>query len=185
MIRKIRVSNLVSLLKFVSIIGLMGYCLIASVLLLRPRAEPILIGIDSYGTRVIRSLDDRLIKQEKENFLKKYLTLQYNYDSENFESRISEAGDLMSKEFWIIKNPEFLKLSERLRQESLKQTALIQDIREIDPETYQADIEIHVHNKLKQSSVKLRIDLKISRNQRSEVNPYPYEVVSHDEQVIP
>jgi hypothetical protein len=161
--------------------GLAAYGVIATILLFRLNPKPVLIGIDPYGTRVIREGGDRLIRQEKENFLKHFLALQYSYDQATFQKRVSDCGDLMAEELWAQKKIEFERLSQQLKVEELTQTVEIKEVREIDSANFEADLVIHVKRRLNESSVKLRVDLKIHPNPRRENNPYPYEVERYDE----
>ena len=106
MIREIRIVTLVSFWRKIVWAVLLFYSALTTVLLLKLKPEPLLIGVDQFGTRIIRTADDRLLKQEKENFLKKFLQIYNNYDSETYDQKISEAGDLMSKELWEKKQTE-------------------------------------------------------------------------------
>ncbi len=161
--------------------GLITYSAIATVLLVRLNPKPVLIGIDPYGTRIIREGGDRLIRQEKENFLKHFLALQYNYDQTNFEKRISDSGDLMAEALWSQKKVEFQRLADQLKTEELTQTVEIKELREVDPQNFEADLVIHIKRRLNESAVKLRVELKLHSNPRRENNPYPYEVERYDE----
>lgn len=158
------------------------YIMVATVLLLRIRPEPLLIGVDQYGTRVIRDSSDRLVKKERENFLKRFLMLFYNYDSGSFEERISESGDLMSGALWAEKRDEFSKIARQLKAEDLEQKATVSELRELDETSYQADVALIIRRKLTESKVKLRVDLRVRPNRRNEKNPYPLEVERYDEQ---
>lgn len=184
MFKTIRPASLVSLAEKIVILGLLGYGALTSVLLLKLKPQPILIGIDQYGTRVLKESDDRLIKMERHNFVKKFIASQYNFNSENYVTRISESGDLFSRELWEEKQEEFSKIAEGLKAERLTQVTEVEDLREVDANTYQADLLIRVKNKLKEASARLRVTLKIKYAARREANPYPYEVESYDEQVL-
>lgn len=173
---------LLSIAKKVIVAGLAGYTAIASVLLLRMKPQTILIGIDQYGTRVIREPGDRLLKKEKENFLKRFLALLYGYDSETFEKRVSESGDLMSDQLWSEKREEFERIGKQLKNEDLTQEVQVRELREVDDWTYQADVALKIRRKLTEATVKLRVELRIRPNPRRENNPYPYEVERYDEQ---
>lgn len=161
--------------------GVAVYGVIATVLLFRLNPKPILIGIDPYGTRVIREGGDRLLRQEKENFLKHFLALQYSYDQATFEKRISDCGDLMAVDLWAQKKIEFERVAQSLRAEELTQTVDIKELREVDAQNFEADLVIHIKRRLKESTVKLRVDLRVHANPRRENNPYPYEVERYDE----
>ncbi len=138
--------------------GLVAYGVIATVLLFRLNPNPVLIGIDPYGTRIIREGGDRLIRQEKENFLKHFLTLQYSYDSESFDRRISDCGDLMAEDLWTQKKVEFERLAKQLKAEELTQTVEIKELREVDSSHFEADLVMHIKRRLSESTVKLRVD---------------------------
>ena len=109
------------------------------------------------------------------------MSLQYNYDSSSFDKRISDCGDLMDKNLWDQKKSEFKKLAEKLKSEEIKQTIEIKEIREVDALNFEADLIIHIKRRLDESTVKIRIDIKIHKNIRRENNPYPYEVERYDE----
>ena len=165
-------------------VALVAYSVTVSVIILRINPTPILIGIDPFGTRVIVSQEDRLLKIEKENFLKRFLVQLYAYDETNFDERISTVGDLMAGALWEKRRPEFVALSTRLKTEPLSQTAKILDLRELDAHHYEADVAVNVHNRLKNADLKLRISINLAASARSQVKPYPYEVISYDEQTI-
>lgn len=173
--------SLFSIARKALVAGLAIYGVIATVLLFRLNPKPILIGIDPYGTRIIREGGDRLIRQEKENFLKHFLALQYAYDSESFDKRISDCGDLMAEDLWGQKKIEFERVAKQLKAEELTQTVEIKELREVDAANFEADLVIHVKRRLNESTVKLRVDIKIHPNPRRENNPYPYEVERYDE----
>lgn len=182
MFRTIPKVAILSLAKKVIVVGLVAYAGIASVLLLRLKPQTLLIGVDQYGTRVIRESGGRLLKKEKENFLKRFLALLYGYDSETFEKRISDGGDLMADLLWSEKREEFDRIGKQLKNEDLTQEVQVLELREIDDWTYQTDLQLKIRRKLTESVVKLRVDLRIRPNPRRENNPYPYEVERYDEQ---
>ncbi len=158
--------SLLSIAKKALLGGLAAYAAVATVLLIRLNPKPILIGIDPYGTRIISEGGDRLIRQEKENFLKHFLSLQYAYDQATFQKRISDCGDLMAEELWVQKKVEFERVAAQLKAEELTQTVEIKELREVDAQNFEADLVIHVKRRLNESSIKLRVDLKMRANPR-------------------
>ena len=166
------------------VISLISYSATISVVLFRMNPAPILIGIDPFGTRIIATQEDRLLKIEKENLLKRFILQLYNYDETNFDERISAAGDLMSVSLWEKRNPDFSALSKRLKNEPLSQKAKILDLREIDDRHYEADVSIGIRNRLKSVDLKLRIGIELKPSARSQTKPYPYEVATYDEQAL-
>jgi hypothetical protein len=181
MFRRIEKATVLSVMKKLLIAGLLGYGAVTTVLLLRLKPQPLLIGVDQYGTRVIRESGDRLLKSEKANFLKRFMALLYSYDSETFEKRISDCGDLMTETLWKQKMAEFTRIAAQLKTEPLTQTAEVVELREIEAATYQADLVLRVQRRLAESKIKLRVEFRVRPNVRRENNPYPFEVESYDE----
>lgn len=181
MFRRIEIATVYSVAKRLMVLGLIGYGVVMTILMFRLSPKPILIGMDQYGTRVIRESGDRLFKREKENFLKRFLTLVYSYDPDTFEKRISDSGDLMTKNLWETKKAEFMRIATQLKTEPLAQMADVQELREVDDGTYQADLMLRVQKRLVESKIKLRIEIRVRPSLRRENNPYPFEVESYDE----
>lgn len=181
MFRRIEKATLLSIARRLICGGLLAYGVIATMLLFRLNPRPVLIGIDQYGTRVIRESGDRLLRKEKENFLKRFLALLYSYDAETFTKRVSDSGDLMTKALWEAKTGEFSRIAAQLKTDPLTQSAEIQEIREVDEATYQADLLVRVQWRLTESRVKLRVEIRVRPSLRRENNPYPFEVESYDE----
>ena len=163
---------------------LLAYGVLTTTLLLKLKPEPVLIGIDQYGTRVIRESNDRLLKKEKQNFIKHFFVLLYNFDQDTFEKRISESGDFMTEALWASKSKEFEQIAKQFKSEGLTQIGEIQELRELEDGVYQADISVKVHRKLTETTIKLRVEIKIRPNRRRQANPYPYEVERYDEQQV-
>lgn len=170
-----------SLLRKTLIFGLVIYSALLTIIMFRVKPHAILIGIDQYGTRVISAAGDRLLKKEKENFLKHFLALLYSYNEETFETRISDCGDLMTKVLWAAKKQEFLKLKEKLKTEPLTQIAEITELREIDQGEYEADVSLKIRRKLTENTIKLRVQIRVKSSARAENDPYPFEVENYDE----
>lgn len=161
---------------------LFAWAVTTSVLLLRNKPQTLLIGIDENGVRVIRDERDRLIAQEKLNFIKKYLSYSYTFDSRDYAERVTSAGNLMSGKLWEEKSPEFRKLSEEAKQNpDTAQEAIIEEIRFIDDYTFEADLSLKVSKKLKIIIVPIRVVLRIITHRRTVDNPYAWEVNSYVE----
>jgi len=174
MFRRIEKATVLSITKKLLLGSLVGYCAVATYLLIRLNPQPVLIGVDQYGTRVIRESGDRLLRKEKENFLKRFLALLYSYDSETFERRISDSGDLMTRTLWDEKKAEYGRIAGQLKAEPITQTVEVKELREVDAGTYQADLLLRVKRRLAESEVKLRVELRVRPSLRRENNPYPF-----------
>ena len=181
MFTKIEKVDALNLAKRGIFLGLCVYCMVVTVVALKMRPQTLLIGLDSYGARVIREASDPVLRKEKENFIKQFLIQLYTFDGESFERRVSVCGDLMTKDLWLKKKPEFAGIAAKLKTDPLVQVLEIQELREVDTNTYQADIKIQVQRKLEINTVKLRVDIRISPSERRETNPYLFEVKDYDE----
>jgi hypothetical protein len=166
------------------ILVLGGWALVATVLVVRLKPAVVLIGIDQYGTRVITNEDDRLLKSERENFIKKYIAYSFSYSSADFDQRTSAAGDMMTAELWERKKFDLGKISENLKANELTQVTRIQEMRELGDNQYEADLEIKVKNKLQEGTAKIRVELKLQKAPRTNEKPYQYEVSSHVENTL-
>ncbi len=184
MIQNLRPRSLYQCMKGILIAGVTGWALIATILLLKFQPQTLLIGIDQYGARLITTEDDRLLRVEKENFIKRYLHHAYTYTSQDFEGRMSQAGDLMTQHLWEEKKKEFSRIAREMKTQELTQTTTLQELRQVDPENFEADLQIKTKTRLQEATTRLRVGLKIKRTTRTKQNPYPYEVESYAEQVI-
>lgn len=184
MILKFKPVSQLSFMKKVSVISITAWAALSTILLLRLQPRVVLIGIDSYGARVITKETDRLLRLERENFIKKYLTYSYSYSSTNYDERTSLAGDMMASRLWNEKKKEFTQISENLRKIELVQESKILELREVDLENFEADLELKVRSKLQEATTKLRVEIKINKAKRTEESPYQYEVESYGEHVI-
>ncbi len=169
-------------IKRIGFFGIVLYGLVTTGLLVRLDPKPLVIGIDPYGTRVITGEKDPILKAEKENFLKRFLIYLYNFDETNFDDRVSLVGDSMNGKLWDRRKTEFLNVSTRLKQEPLTQKGKIVDLREVDENHFEADLEIHIQSRLRENNVKMRVALEIVSSPRSSSKPYPWEVFNYEEQ---
>jgi len=154
---------------------------IATFLLIRARPQTLLIGIDENGVRVIHEDRDRLVAKEKINFVKRYLTYAYNYDSQDFNEKITQAGNLMADPLWEGKKTEFDRISKGLKEQPITQETRIEDIRIIDDYLFEADLLIGIQTRLKREQIKLRVELRVQPHTRTNVNPFAWEVSSYVE----
>ncbi len=163
---------------------LIMYAIVSSIMLIRLNPKPTIIGIDSYGTRIIGESGDGILKAEKVNLVKRFLIYLYSFDETNFDERISTVGDFMATKLWEQKQSEFLSISNRLKNEPLTQKAKIEDLREIDDTHFEADLQVSVQNRLRQGGSKIRVQLELKPTPRNPNKPYPWEIVTYDEQSL-
>jgi hypothetical protein len=162
--------------------GLCIYSVATTALIFKLNPVPVVIGIDSYGTRIVTGEKDPIIKAEREAFVSRFISNLYNYDETNFDERISLVGDLMKPELWDEKKAEYLSVSSRLKVEPLSQKSKILDLREVDETHFEADLSIHIQSRLRSNHTQVRVTIEISQAPRSSVKPYPWEVIHYVEQ---
>lgn len=183
MILKLKKYSHITALKNLVIGFLTLYSLTTSVLLLKLDPKPMVIGIDPYGTRVVTGAEDPILKAEKIAFIKQFLSKLYTYDETNFDERISQVGDLMAQSLWESKLEDFKSVSERLKSEPLSQKSVVIDLREVNDSRYEADLEVKINSRLKESGFKIRVGIELNQSPRTIVKPYPWEVKTYDESV--
>lgn len=184
MIKRFSKMSQFTWLKRVFVFSVIAYGTIVSILLIRLDPKPLVIGVDPYGTRLVTSEKDPILKAEKDNFIKRFLIYLYNYDETNFDDRISIVGDSMSIKSWDKRKLEFITISSRIKNEPLVQKGKIIDLREIDETHYEADLDIHVQSRLRENSLKIRVAVELKSSPRSSIKPYPWEVTNYDEQTF-
>lgn len=184
MIKSIRPVSVFKMMKFLLIVGLLVYSAVCTVVMLQIKPTTLVIGIDSYGTRVIETKDDHLIRLERHNFVKSFLTLLFNYNSDNFSKNASMAGDMMSSEAWNKRQTEFKQLVSSLKEVPIQQVSEVEDIREIDQTSYEADLKITIRSKLNEKKLRVRVVMNLKPASRTAINPFPWEVSNYEEQVL-
>jgi hypothetical protein len=160
------------------------YSITLTVILLKLDLNPMVIGIDPFGTRVVTTAEDPILKAEKISFMKQFLNHLYNYDETSFDDRISHVGDLMAQSLWESKLEDFKSISDRLKSEPLRQMGSIVDLREFSDSRYEADLEVKIVSRLKESKLKVRVGIDLNQSARTMTKPYPWEVKTYDENVI-
>jgi hypothetical protein len=184
MITNLKFQSKVQWLQRLLLLALLTWAIGTTAALMHMRPEIVLIGIDQYGTRLIKDEHDRLLRIEKENFMKKYLTFMFNYKSETFEPRISSAGDMMSEALWSQKKADFQRIASNMKGVEIEQITTIDELRETTEDTFEADLSIKVKTKLHETVTKIRVELKLRETPRSATKPFPYEVTSHVENTL-
>lgn len=182
MIRVLPKAKYFDWMRRLMLIVLMLYAATTTLLLIRFDPKPVVIGIDPYGTRIVGSEKDPILKIEKENFIKRVLVYLYNYDETNFDDRISMVGDFMAAPLWERKKAEYLSISTHLKEEPLTAKGKVADLREVDETHFEADVEVHIQSKLRKSEMKFRVLLELKPAPRTTTKPYPWEVIAYDEQ---
>ncbi len=167
-----------SLLKTALQLVTIAWAVTSTVYALRNRPEPMLIGLDENGTRLITSQTDPLVESERLKFVKEFLYLYYNYQPDNYVAQMNKAGASMSDTLWEQSKTELARIESQMKTEKIAQEAKLSDLRVISPTEYEADLDIVIRHRLIDKQVKYRAALKLSSRRRSTTNPYAWEVAS-------
>jgi hypothetical protein len=164
---------------------LAAYSLTVSVLLIfycRPRFEVLLQ--DESGTRRV-SDEQEIAPREQFHLIQKYLPLAYRYSATTYGVRIEAAKRMMASELREAKSEEFDRIAGKLKGLSLIQCYDPSpgkfDIRYVDANTWEVDLEIHVIEGLKERVVPIRVSLQLARRRRTFDNFNAWEVKSYAE----
>jgi hypothetical protein len=160
------------------------YLVVTTVAVFKLQPKTVLIAITPSETRVLDQSDEVTIRNEKRNFVLDFTRRLYNYTSDSYDSQISKAGDFMSKECWENTFKEYQTISEKLKTHDISQKITDIDVKLIDNDHLKADMQLVIRNKLKETHVKLKVDIFLKQYGRSVSNPYPYEVEKFSETIF-
>ncbi|MFN3453756.1 MAG: hypothetical protein ACK41T_02275 [Pseudobdellovibrio sp.] len=158
---------------------LLTYSLGITVYAIKNQRELKIIAIDQFGTRLVTEQNDKIFEQEKYEFVKYFIRLYTNYDSENFTQTIGHSTDLMSDDVWSKIEAEYKSLKNRVQETKMHQISEITRLEMDDknPNVFKAQIESTQSYRGIQKKVKGEIQLTLIKKDRSELNPHGWEVV--------
>lgn len=162
------------------LIGILSiYSFGITVYAIRNQKEFKIIAIDNFGTRLVTDQNDKVFEQEKYEFVRYFIRLYTNYDSENFTQTIGHSTDLMSDEVWVQIENEYKLLKNRVHETKMHQVSEITQL-EVDDKNdlnFKANIEGKQIYRGIQKEVKGEIHLTLKQKERTDLNPYGWEVV--------
>jgi hypothetical protein len=173
--------------QFLLFIGMAIMCFIstmASIKAISKSNHPIIIGIDSNGTRIVSEANDPIFKTEATAFIQKFLFNVYNFDSENFIKRIGYATSIMSEDLWKRKQNEILDLKNKIERDSIAISGQIQKLTKDENGTYHALILVHEKSRLNEQDHQIEVSLNLKSTIRNQENPSGLEVDSYEETII-
>ena len=182
--KKIQVKNIQNrMLKVISVTILALYAIAITIVDIQKKPVTTIIAIEETGTRVVTDVNDSALKKEKKNFVQSFISYLYAFNSSNFESRMSAAGDLMSNELWAQKVDGFRKASSQVKNDDFMSVCQIKDIQESssNPNKFRAVIEVTFRKKLQTEKKRYAVDIEVKKSKRDVLNPYDMEVVRYDE----
>lgn len=156
------------------------YSVSITVYALKNQKELKIIAIDQFGTRLVTEKNDKIYEQEKYEFVKYFIRIYTNYDSENFSQTIGHSTDLMSDEVWSKIENEYKSLKLRVLETKMQQISEIIKL-EVDDKNndiFKAQIESsQIYRGIKKNIIG-EIHIKLNKKNRSDLNPHGWEVVS-------
>ncbi len=163
--------------------SLLVWALFSTFIALTNESETVLIGIDANGTRVISQTEDPLFKTEVVNFVRRFVSLAYNFDEVSFMDNVGSASELMTLELWNKKKHEINGLFELVKKEKISHSAVLQKIALKDG-TYQVLIETNQMMRMANKKKLVLVQLQINKKERTPTNPWGMEIASLDEKAV-
>lgn len=174
-------------IQFILFILVATLCLVSSAIGIKAiygSKQPIIIAIDSNGSRIVTDLNDPIYKTEAIAFVQKFLFNVYNFDSANFIKRIGFATSLMSEELWKKKESEILDLKSKIERDNIAISGLVIKMSRDDEGTYHAIVKATERTRLNEQEHQIEVALKLKSVSRNQDNPSGLEVDSYEESII-
>lgn len=174
-------------LQFVLFVLMVVICLITLAFSLRAMSKtskPIIIGIDSNGTRIVTEKVDPIFKTEAVAFIHRFFFNAYNFDSRNFFKRLGLATTMMSEDLWKRKENEILDLRSKVERDSIELSGQVIKITQDETGTFYALVDLKEKNRLNQQEHRLKVALKLKQVARTPENPFGLEVDSYEESIL-
>ncbi len=146
--------------------------------------DPLILAIDSNGTRVVRRSDDPIFETEAIQFLKFYLKNLYTFSSLDFLKNVGVATGYMSLDLWEKERSKILGQYEIITKDQITSVATIKKIFKEDDTEFVAIISISEKSRLSQEKRLLKLRLQLNKVPRSNFNPYGIEVRGYENEEI-
>jgi len=172
------------LLRWLLIIALSLWAIGASVLLITRKDKLVVIAVSDDTSYVVRNTNQTRERKELLSFVKLTIEKLYSFTPETFSHNLTMVSDLMSEELWALKREQFERLNQRLQKDPLTQTSKIVSVNDLGDGKIQAQIEAQIRHKLEVKTINLKVDLEIRKRQRSESNPWMYEVTGLKDETL-
>lgn len=160
------------------------WALTATIYAISKSEKMILIGVDDVGTRIITDSKDRLLQSELKNFLKVFFETYYSYDEKNYLTQIGTATELMTNELWERNKDHLLEINEKLQKTPLAQSMEIESIDLIDQGKVEAILMLKIRSRIQEQKVRLKVNLEFKKNERSEKNPWGFQITEVSDAAI-
>lgn len=156
----------------------------ATAIALFKKEKTVLIGVSDDASYVISQSNETLRRKEIVSFVRGFIANYYEFSPNNHAEKISRAGDAMASSLWESKRADLQRINERLKTEPLVQTPKILSIDLLDDETVEVLLQIHIAKRIESVSTNLKVTLKVRPHERSESNPWPFEISEVSDAVL-
>ena len=174
-------------IQFILFIAMAVVCTLSSFLSLKAlshSSKPIIIGIDTNGTRVVSEASDPIYKTEAIAFIQKFFFNAYNFDSKNFFKRLGFATTMMSEDLWKKKESEIIELKSKVERDDIVLSGEVLKLTRDEDNTYRGLVRIKERNRLNEQEHKVVVSLKLRSVGRTTENPFGLEVDSYEESIV-
>lgn len=157
---------------------LLLYSIAITVMALRNIPEFKIVAIEPTGTRLVIDNTDKVIERERQEFVKRFIRLYTNYDSDSFSETIGHSTDWMSDGAWSRIEPVFKETKAQSLEYKMVQISEINKLEQSDANPLEFSAEVHTRQIYRGSSKKLNgtLILKLKAQKRTDLNPWGWEV---------
>lgn len=173
--------------QFILFIATATLCLISVVVNLKVLSKsnrPMIIGIDTNGTRMVTDQADPIYKTEAVAFIQKFVFNVYNFDAENFMKRIGLTTTMMSEDLWKAKRSEILDLKNKVERDNIHISGQIQRMTLDEAGIYHGLVLVKERSRMNEQDHRIEVSIKLKTVPRTQDNPYGLEVDSYEEAPI-
>ena len=145
--------------------------------------NPILIAIDTNGTRLVSRLDDPIFDTEMVQFMRKFFAELYNFDPATFTEHVGGASSMMSEKLWKNQKDKLLKLKSEVAKNEIHLEGFLRKLTKTTQGQYMALIATKQTSRLQNSEQELIVEFQVARTTRNEINPWGLEIIKYEETV--
>lgn len=166
------------------IVTLFTWALSATIVVFRNSSKTILVGMDESGARIISESTDRLLRLETKQFLKFFIDHYYTYDQVTFAEQMGLSTELMSPDLWEKEKSKLIELKAKLDKNPLSQNADIENMDLVDQNKVEAILKIKITSRMNEKIVRLKVILEFKKQERSDKNPWNYQITELSDVVL-
>ena len=154
------------------------YGVVMTVFAVRNIPEFKIVAIEPTGSRLVTNNTDKVIERERQEFVKRFIRLYTNYDSETFSETIGHSTDWMSDVSWRRIEKAFEEMKAQILEYKMVQISEITKLEQNDANPLEFSAEIHTRQIYRGTSKKLigSLSVKLKSQKRTELNPWGWEV---------